>query len=263
MAEIIRREPMSLVSPIASKVKQATGALIAALVLLSTPSTAKARYIDHDNLDALCTAPIDARAKDIRAGFESAWYDLDVHGRAIGWKMNLHDANFGKTPLPEGSELRQRADRYKMDLQRLMVLIGELFPHFNRPMDVPALADRFATRSVPAYDWEGSEMKTALMENYLINDYPENGRRGAAFIQALGVLEDDALALAGGETAPDFFEHKGALDEAFDAFMPALKQSIFSLSLEDALERRLGPVCKAHAVDKRARQSAETEGNNR
>ncbi len=264
MAKIIGHEPiMASASPMASKAAQPLGALIATMVMLSAPSSAEARYIDRDNIDVLCVAPIKARAADLRAGFESAWYDLDVHGRALGWDMNLHDANFGKTPLREGSSLRERADRYKVKLQQLMVLVGELFPHFNRPMDVPGLADRFATRSVPVFDWQGPEMKTALMENYLTDDYPENGSRGAAFVLGLGDLEDDALSLASGGTATDFYGHKNAFDKAFDDFMPALKQSIFSPSLETALERRLIPVCKAHAEDKRPRQSAETEESNR
>lgn len=183
----------------------------------------------------------------------SAWYDLDVHGRATIGGMNPHSATFGLSPLAERDPMRARMEQYKLRLQRLMVLTGVLFPHYNRSSDGDRLLGRFVTRSVPIYG-TAPEHQIAVMEAFLSRD-DANRDRGIAFIEALHALEGSALALSIGKTAPEFHDHNLALQRSFDDFMPALKSALFSPAFETALDRRLSNYCS----DEFAEQEREQE----
>lgn len=122
-----------------------------------------------------------------------------------------------------------------------MVLTGVLFPQYNRPMDGDRLIGRFATRSVPIFG-AAAEHKIAVMEAFLANN-ESNRELGVAFIEALHAVEDSALALSAGNAAPQFNSQNTALDQAFGAFMLALKNALFSTEFETVLGRRMGPYC--------------------
>lgn len=221
----------------------AIGSCLAVAAFPSAAVAQQSRYYPEDET-ALCAMPASESAAAIRQHFESAWYDLDKHGRALTGRMNKHSATYGSEPLPERGGEREEAGRYKIDLQRLIVSLGALFPYVNRPMDLPLLTERLATHSVPMFDPDGTELQIAVMENYLAADREQNGSLGAEFVNALAAMEDDALALESGRVAPQFHAHREALYAAFHDFLPALKASIFSANLEQAIQRRLAPICK-------------------
>lgn len=221
------------------KLKSVAALLATSTLLIAVPALAADPVVIEP--ETYCQWPEDQRVSLLATEIRGAWSDLDVNGRFIIGRMNPHDANFGATPLSERHPMRDRMESYKIDLQRLMVRIGVLFPHYNRPSDGSLLVDRFVTRSVPIYD-RAPEHQIVIMESYLAAD-DENRALGITFIEALHALEESALALAAGEAAPEFHENNQALVEAFYAFMPALKATLFSPDLEKALGRRLTPYC--------------------
>lgn len=220
--------------------RKSVAPLLGAAAFLTAAPALAAEPIDI-NPETYCQWPEDQRVSLLATEIRSAWSDLDVNGRFIIGRMNPHDANFGSSPLSERHPMRKRIERYKTQLQEMMVRTGILFPHYNRPMDGDRLIDRFASGSVPAYN-SAPEHQIAVMEAYLAAD-SENRALGIAFIAALHALDGSALALSSGKTAPEFHAQNRALENAFDAFMPALKAALFSTDFEIALGRRLMPYC--------------------
>lgn len=209
--------------------------------LIGTPLNAQAGHQQHLDPQIYCAIPAGERLSLVRDAIRTAWIDLDVHGRATIGRVNPHSANFGISPLAQRDPMRSRMERYKSELQRLMVLTGVLFPQYNRPMDGDRLIGRFATRSVPIFG-AAAEHKIAVMEAFLANN-ESNRELGVAFIEALHAVEDSALALSAGNAAPQFNSQNTALDQAFGAFMLALKNALFSTEFETVLGRRMGPYC--------------------
>lgn len=192
--------------------------------------------------EVYCTYPADQRLSLAVDAVRSAWYDLDVHGRAtIGSNIPL-STTFGASPLPERDPMRAQMEGFKNRLQHLMALTGRLFPHYERASDGNQLIERFITRSVPIYG-TAAEHQIAVMEGFLAHD-EANRDRGIAFIAALQALEDSALAVSAGNTAPAFNDEHITLHRSFHEFMPALKAALFSPDFETALGRRLAPYCE-------------------
>lgn len=221
------------------KLKSVAALLATSTLLIAVPALAADPVVIDP--ETYCQWPEDQRVSLLATEIRGAWSDLDVNGRFIIGRMNPHDANFGATPLSERHPMRERIEHHKIRLQEMMVRTGVLFPHYNRPMDGYRLINRFVAWSVPAYN-SAPEHQIAVMETYLAAD-DENSALGIAYIEALHALEESALALASGQAAPEFNTENKALQNAFDAFMPALKAALFSPDLETALGRRLTPYC--------------------
>ncbi|CAI8420239.1 MAG: Uncharacterised protein [Hyphomonas sp. TMED17] len=220
--------------------KKSVVPVLGAAALLATVSAQAADPIDI-NPETYCQWPEGQRVSLLASAVRSGWSDLDVNGSAFIGRVNPHDANFGDTPLPERHPMRQQMERYLLQLQQIMVRIGVLFPHYNRPMDGERLIERFMTRSVPIYA-SAAEHQIVVMETFLSAD-DKNREIGIAFIEALHALESSTLALVSGDAAPALNEQNQALYDAFHDFMSALKASLFSPDFEKAIGRRLTPYC--------------------
>lgn len=218
------------------------GALaIGGALFLAAPAAGQNGHQQHLDPNAYCQIPSDQRLLLIGGAIRSAWYDLDVHGRAALAGVNPHSARFGLSPLSPRDPMRRRMERYKEQLHHLMALMGSLFPQYNRPSDGERLLSRLATSSVPAYG-TAAEHQIVVMEQYLAGD-PQNRALGIALIEALHALEGSTLALASGQAAPAFHDQNFGLKSAFETFMPALKATLFTPGFESALGRRMAFYC--------------------
>ncbi|WP_227339912.1 hypothetical protein [Sphingopyxis sp. P8] len=210
-------------------------------LFITTPAVAQNGHQQHLDPSDYCQVPPEQRLSLVGGAIRSAWYDLDVHGRATLARISPHSAQFGLSPLSARDPMRARMERYKERLQHLMALMGALFPQYSRPSDGERLVERFATRSVPAYG-TAAEHQIVAMEQFL-SGAQENRALGIAFVEALHALEGSTLALASGQPAPAFHDQNSGLKNAFEAFMPALKTALFAPGFETALGRRMTSYC--------------------
>ncbi len=128
--------------------------------------------------------------------------------------------------------------------RQMMVLLGGLFPQFNRPMDVPLLVSRLVSKSVPADDEFVQEPQIAFMEALFAGDRGHDAA-AAQFIDALGRLEDATYV---GEDDADEDERAEAITKfaaAHAAFRAVVPEVLTSRQLDLALQKRLPAVCFA------------------
>jgi hypothetical protein len=215
--------------------------IIIAALLVPTASTARdAQEQAQEPPAAICAVALERRVETAQRQLESAWHDLDIHGRAFARGFNPHSANFGKEPIRSGSRSAET-----VEWRRLIVKTGALFPQFNHPMDVPMLLDRMRTRSVPAIDLAdpAQQGQTALLEVYLMAS-PEHRSIGYEYVEALGDLEGDLLSLKSDNPAPEVLANLKRFQEAFLPFMAATKAAIMSPALTKALTWRMARTCE-------------------
>jgi hypothetical protein len=216
--------------------------------LCAIPAAAQTGYASGLDPEIYCSLPESERIDHVAGGLRNAWYDLDVHGRAVIGRLDRNGAGDERGSGPESHSFRARAEDYRLDLQRLVVLAGALLPQYNRPLDGPRLILRLETRSVPAFA-TAAEHKVAVMEAFLVADENNDNRDiGSRFVNLLGEAEGSAAAAARGDAAPEFPDQRKALRAAFQAFMPTLRSVVFSPSLERALARRLSSYCREISV---------------
>ncbi len=216
------------------------GAVAALAAPFASMMPVAAQTLDAVEYD-LCTIAPERRVETAQQQLKDAWYDLDVHGRAFTGGFNPHSANFGQEPIRPGTSLAQTMEWRHVQIQRLMVKLGALFPHFNRPMDVPALSARMWSRSVPAsYLFDP---RTAMLEAFLTAS-DDNGSIGFEFVEAMGDLEGELLALTSGQPAPPILASMARFQEAFPRFMAAVREVVSSASLAEALTWRMAHVCE-------------------
>lgn len=221
----------------------AAASLTAASVAQADPN--KAADADIQSANDICTVAPERRVEAAQQQLQDAWYDLDVHGRAFTGGFNPHSANFGKEPIRPGTSLGRTMEWRHLQIQRLMVKTGALFPHFNHPMDVPALMDRMRTSSVPAVDPDDPDQpgQIAMLETYLMAS-PDNPSIGYEFAEAMGDLEDELLGLKSGHAAPEVLANIKRFQDAFRPFMAAAKTVITSPTLTKALTWRMSNMCE-------------------
>ena len=205
----------------------------------------KAVDADMQSANDICTVAPERRVEAAQQQLQDAWHDLDVHGRAFTGGFNPHSANFGKEPIRPGTSLGRTMEWRHLQIQRLMVKTGALFPHFNRPMDVPALMDRMRTSSVPAVDPDDPDQpgQIAMLETYLMAS-PDNRSIGYEYAEALGDLEDELLGLKSGNAAPEVLAKIERFQKAFPPFMAATKAVINSPALTKSLAWRMAHMCE-------------------
>jgi len=132
--------------------------------------------------------------------------------------------------------------------RRMMVLLGGLFPQFNRPMDVPLLLSRLATGSVPAYDENSQNPQIAQLEA-LFSSEPGHGGVAAVFIEALGNLEDASYFSDEIENTGDVPAIIAEFSDAQASFRPVITTVLRSKHLERALRRQLPFWCPSALGD--------------
>jgi hypothetical protein len=128
--------------------------------------------------------------------------------------------------------------------RRMMVLVGGLFPQFNRPMDVPLLVGRLTTRSVPAHDDFSASPQIALMEA-LFRSRSENAAVAATFVDALGRLEDATINRDESGQGADVSAIIANFFKAQVALRSVLEGLLASDDLARALRRQLPNLCSA------------------
>jgi hypothetical protein len=219
--------------------------IIAALLVPAAAAARDAQEQAQEPPAAICAVALERRVETAQRQLESAWHDLDVHGRAFARGFNPHSANFGKEPIRSGTQLAGTMEWRHLQIRRLMVKTGALFPQFNHPMDVPMLLDRMRTRSVPAIDLAdpAQQGQTALLEVYLMAS-PEHRSIGYEYVEALGDLEGDLLSLKSDNPAPEVLANLKRFQEAFPPFMAATKAAIMSPALTKALTWRMTRACE-------------------
>lgn len=205
----------------------------------------KAADADIQSANDLCTLAPERRVEAAQQQLQDAWYDLDIHGRAFTGGFNPHSANFGKEPIRPGTGLGRIMEWRHLQVRRLMVKLGALFPQFNHPMDVPMLLDRLRTNSVPAIDLDDPMQpgQTSMLEVFLIAA-PDNAEIGHEFVEAMGDLEDELLGLKSGHPAPEVLASITHFQDAFRPFMAATKKVVFSSALAENLASRNTLMCK-------------------
>ena len=174
------------------------------------------------------------------ADLREAWLAADTYAR--GAILPAHAPMSGRS-LPED----ERAE-VNLAARRLFVLLGALFPHFNRPMDARLLTDRLATKSVPAFSGGYDEHKIALMEALLISDGDSDGI-AVRFVGALARLEEVTVA---GELPVSFAEVDAAIRDhaaALEDFAAMMQEVLASDVLAQALQRRQANLCWTTRAD--------------
>lgn len=128
--------------------------------------------------------------------------------------------------------------------RRMMVLVGGVFPQFNRPMDVPLLVGRLTTRSVPAHDDDSANPQIALMEA-LFRSGSENAAVAATFVDSLGQLEEATIISEEIEQGADIIVIIANFLKAQVALGSVLEGLLSSDDLARALRRQLPNLCSA------------------
>jgi hypothetical protein len=214
--------------------------IIAALLVPAAAAARDAQEQAQEPPAAICAVALERRVETAQRQLESAWHDLDIHGRAFARGFNPRSANFGEEPIRSGSRSAET-----IEWRRLIAKTGALFPQFNHPMDVPMLLDRMRTRSVPAIDLAdpAQQGQTALLEVYLMAS-PEHRSIGYEYVEALGDLEDALPFPANGPAAPGALAAIARFQDAFVPFMAAAKAVISSSALSETLRWRMARTCE-------------------
>lgn len=170
------------------------------------------------------------------ADLRQAWLAADNYARGAIFPAHA--------PMPDRSLPAGERSGVNLAAKRLFVLLGALFPHFNRPMDARLLTDRLVTRSVPAFSDGYDEHKIALMEALLISDGDSDGI-AVRFVGALARLEQVTLTgelpVSAAEVDAAISDHAAALED----FAAMMKQVLTSDALAQALQRRQANFCWA------------------
>jgi hypothetical protein len=156
----------------------------------------------------------------------------------------------GFTPGLDGEAKAVALADLNFAARRIMVLLGGLFPQFNRPMDVPLLVNRLTSRSVPAYDEDNPNPLIGVMEA-LFSAGSENGAIAAMFIEALGNLEDATLVSDEIENTADMPAIIADFTKTQASFGPVIDRVLASEHLDRALKRTVLSACPAVSENRR------------
>lgn len=182
-----------------------------------------------------CSRSPEAQMAMMIAELRQAWQAVDDLATA---------STAGFTPGLDGEAKAVALADLNFAARRTMVLLGGLFPQFNRPMDVPLLVNRLTSRSVPAYDEDNPNPLIGVMEA-LFSAGSENGAIAAMFIEALGNLEDATLVSDEIENTADMPAIIADFTKTQVALRAVLDGLLESDDLARALRRQLPIVCSA------------------